>query len=427
MKFKKKIFLPIIAIAALHNTSVFSAENTMNTSPLLSKSQQSWGQNHSFQMTNEGLLLGDPTLFEEDGDFILSTDEWSEIQFFAQTAYSLPHTEQDMKWEFELGDLPFDGVYPQLLGNYQDIHNISIEWLGYNGYRDKMVGLALDLKNYSLLVNSRSNALSTLAELLYNAALDDDQEKFDKYKSAFKTQLIKLSNETHEFNNTASLLEEKLGDFVLTLKDSEAKLDRLEKGYQDELGNNGDALKSDIERLILEKDALNEKYVKWKTVSWTTLTYAWIPPWGTIAAITCAVECSAEAIAFKAELEAKKLELEEKKQELDTQLKVYTSWTLATGNMHDIESSMVSARQSLEKLKGGWKNITKTLDKTITTIDGIDTDDVLNDPDNWTAAWNTQTEVEAVQVLWTEVGNVASKWAENAYVTEAPTKRISFN
>ena len=423
MRFKKKILLTTIAIAALQSTSVFSAQNTLNTY----KSQNYSGQSQSFQIANEGLLLGDPTVFEENGDFILSTDEWSDIQFFAQTAYSLPHTEQDMKWEFELGDLPFVGVYPQLLSNYQDIHNISIEWLGANGYRDQMVRLAHDLKNYSLQVNSKSNALSSLAELMYDAALYDDQEKFDRYKSAFKKQLIKMSNETHEFNDKAGSLNEKLGEFVLTLTESETKLDRLEDAYQDELGNNGDILKSEIERLILEKDALNAKYVKWKTVSWTTLTYAWIPPWGTIAAITCAAKCSAEAIAFKAELEAKKQELEEKQQELDTQLKVYTSWTLATGNMHNIESSMGAARQSLEKLQGGWADITNTLDTTIQAIDGIDTDDVLNDPDNWTAAWNTQTEVEAVQALWAEVGNVANKWAANAFISEAPTKKINFN
>tara|TARA_B100001059_G_C17761467_1_gene543093 strand:+ start:797 stop:1375 length:579 start_codon:yes stop_codon:yes gene_type:complete len=192
MIFKKKILLTTIAIAALQSTSVFSAQNTMNTY----KSQNYSGQSQSFQIANEGLLLGDPTVFEENGDFILSTDEWSDIQFFAQTAYSLPHTEQDMKWEFELGDLPFVGVYPQLLSNYQDIHNISIEWLGANGYRDQMVRLAHDLKNYSLQVNSKSNALSSLAELMYDAALYDDQEKFDRYKSAFKKQLIKMSNET---------------------------------------------------------------------------------------------------------------------------------------------------------------------------------------------------------------------------------------
>ena len=156
MRFKKKILLTTIAIAALQSTSVFSAQNTMNNY----KSQNYSGQSQSFQIANEGLLLGDPRVFEEDGDFILSTDEWSDIQFFAQTAYGLPHTEQSMKQQFELGDLPFKGLYPKLLSNYQDIHNISLEWLGSGGYRDQMVRLAHDLKNYSLQVNSKSNALS---------------------------------------------------------------------------------------------------------------------------------------------------------------------------------------------------------------------------------------------------------------------------
>lgn len=427
MRFKKKKLLPIIAIAMLQSTSVFSAQDTMNISSLLSKSQDYSGQNQSFQIAKEGLLLGDPTLFEENGEFILSTDEWSEIQFFAQTAYSLPYTEQDMKWEFDLGDLPFDGLYPRLLSNYQNIHDISLEWLGANGYRDQMVKMAHDLKNYSIEVSSKTYSLSIIAEAMLDAALCNDDEKFNKYKRVFKTQLIRLSNDTHKFNDKAALLNKKLGEFVLNLKNSGIKLNRLEEEYQEALGNNGDHLRADIERLIKEKDALNEKYVKWKTISWTTLTYAWIPPWGSIAAITCAARCSIEAIAFKAELEEKKQELENKKKDLDTQLKVYTSWTLAKGNMDNIESSMGAARRSLEKLQGGWADITNTLDTTIQTIDGIDTDDVLNDPDHFLAAFLTQSEVETVQVLWAEVGNIAAKWAANAYISEAPTKKISFN
>ncbi|EGU41475.1 alpha-xenorhabdolysin family binary toxin subunit A [Vibrio splendidus] len=423
MRFKKKILLTSIAIAALQSTSVFSAQNTMNTY----KSQNYSGQSQSFQIANEGLLLGDPRVFEEDGDFILSTDEWSDIQFFAQTAYGLPHTEQSMKQQFELGDLPFKGLYPKLLSNYQDIHNISLEWLGSGGYRDQMVKMAHDLKNYSVKVNSKSNSLSMLAELMFDAAEDDNQEKFERYKSAFKKQLIKISNETNDFFDTAGLLNKKLDNYVLDLENAEIDLDQLEDEYQDELGNNGDLLRSEVARLILEVEALNKKYVKWKNVSWTTLTYAWIPPWGTIAAITCAARCSQEAIAFKKELDDKRQELADKEQELDTQLKVYASWEHATGNMHNIKSAMGPARHALQKLQSGWHDITNTLDSTIKTIDGIDTDDVLNQSDNWDAAWLTQTEVEAVQALWGEVGSVANKWAANAYLTEAPAEKINFN
>ncbi|TQP20825.1 hypothetical protein FLM04_12765, partial [Vibrio cholerae] len=149
------------------------------------------------QSENEGGILGDTTGFIINSDeaerFILSSDEWIQIQLFATTAKALPTTEEDMRNQFEMtDDVVMDGVYTDLLQSYSSINSLSGEWMDPQGYKEQMINLAAELASYSGTVVSKSNVLETMVNNLISAALDGDEELFIKYKNSLKNILVTM-------------------------------------------------------------------------------------------------------------------------------------------------------------------------------------------------------------------------------------------
>ncbi|PNQ52563.1 hypothetical protein C1141_20875, partial [Vibrio agarivorans] len=143
---------------------------------------------YSHTQEDEGrFILGNPSVFKnEDGSFVLTSDEWYMIQLFASTASSLPITEDMMRLQFKMSDnQSFDGVYTQLLASYQQIHDSAAAWQDHNGYRDQMVGLAGQLITYSDDVVDTSSFLVQYTEKLVEAAeegkITGDYSDFEDY------------------------------------------------------------------------------------------------------------------------------------------------------------------------------------------------------------------------------------------------------
>lgn len=377
----------------------------------------------------EGNILGNPSQFvirDEKGErFILSSDEWIQIQLFATTAKGLPITEEAMRNQFQMtDDIVMEGVYTDLLTSYSSIYNIAGQWLDPQGYRDQMIELAGELYSYSGQVVTRSESLETLVNNLVDAATSDDQEKFNKYKAVIKILLDKMRGQTVVFQEKGKQLGDKLTTFINTLDQETSHLDKVEEHNAAILTNDGSKVQEKIDRLIVEKDALNDEYAKWATVAGTSPTYAWIFPWGTLAAIGTASAGTAEAIALKARLDEKAQELEDAKAELIQTVAIYQSWKLAKTNLGNIRTEMVKANQSLGKLRGGWQNIIAQLDGIISSIDGITTETVLENPDMFIAAFLSQVEVDVLQDKWRKLEELSEKWIENAYVN--PTSKVIF-
>ncbi|HFC9211129.1 TPA: hypothetical protein AB5F35_003599, partial [Vibrio cholerae] len=292
------------------------------------------------------------------------------------------------------------------------------------GYKEQMINLAAELASYSGTVVSKSNVLETMVNNLISAALDGDEELFIKYKNSLKNILVTMRNQTDDFHKKGIELGDKLTEYINVLDKEKINLDQVEERNSDILTNDGTAIQAKIDRLIVEKDALNDEYAKWATVAGTSPTYAWLFPWGTIAAISTASAGTAYALELKAKLEDKAQELEDANVELKQTVAIYHSWVLAKSDVVNIRSEMVKANQSLGKLRGGWANILGQLNGVISIIDTIDSESVLHNPDAFTAAFSSQAEVDALQDKWRKVEALAEKWVENAYVN--PVNKMIF-
>ncbi|GHY11789.1 alpha-xenorhabdolysin family binary toxin subunit A [Vibrio cholerae] len=415
---KYKLTLAII-LATNINTSIYANEFPKGHDVI-----------NMIQSENEGGILGDTTEFiinsdVDDDRFILSSDEWIQIQLFATTAKALPTTEEDMRNQFDMtDDVVMDGVYTDLLQSYSTINSLSGEWMDPQGYKDQMIDLAAELASYSGTVISKSNALESMVNALIDAAVMEDEDKFNKYKNAIKNVLVIMRDQTDDFHKRGIVLGDKLTEYINALDKEKINLDQVEERNSDILTNDGTAIQAKIDRLIVEKDALNDEYAKWATVAGTSPTYAWLFPWGTIAAISTASAGTAYALELKAKLEDKAQELEDANVELKQTVAIYHSWVLAKSDVVNIRSEMVKANTSLGKLRGGWANLSKQLNSIINSIDTINSESVLDNPDAFTAAFSSAAEVDTLQDKWRKVESLAEKWVENAYVN--PVNKMIF-
>ncbi|QUM90491.1 alpha-xenorhabdolysin family binary toxin subunit A [Moritella sp. 36] len=374
-----------------------------------------------YELQENENILGDPRQFlNENGSFILQTEEWLQIQLFTEAAKGLPTTEESMKTYFQITDhVAFDGVYNELLKSYEEINDIASLWSGPSGHMSKMVNLAGDLMVYSKSVVWSATKLEDATEDLLAAARAGDEVKFQESKMMTLALLSIMQNQTESFYKDTTKMDDELTIFSETLSLQAKRLAEVERLNAGILLNDGTAEQYHIEELVREKDELNAEYTKWVTVGATTPTYAWVYPLGTIAAIGAAAASTAYAVDLKIRLDAKKEDLERARDKLTTTQAVYTSWVLATTNIDRIQEPMLAARNSLNKLRGGWSQLNSQIKGVLMLIESIDSESVIHNPNSLTAAFSTSSIVENIICGWNDVGNTASAWQLNAYITES--------
>ena len=236
------------------------------------------------------MALGNLDVFtSESDDFLLSEEEWIKLNMLARSASTLPVTQESMRKRFYMSNyVAFDGVYQDLLSNYQNINHISSDWLGDSGYRDKMITLVENLIEYSHEVNDSSTGMLQQTQLIVEAAENADYLAFERAKADLLAILEAMLEDATRYYQDADSLGNGLTDFINSLDVQVQDLDRLQSSNQDILENDGSEASGEIDALKQRIDELNSEYRKWVTVAATTPTYAWIFPFGTIAAISTA-------------------------------------------------------------------------------------------------------------------------------------------
>ena len=428
MKFNKPTALCLLIALGMQTNATAMTNSTIKNDYFNQYNSNAGGENLRSEADDGQFILGDPSVFRnEDGSFVLSSDEWSMIQLFANTAGSLPTTESMMRLQFKMNDnQSFDGVYKELLDSYQQIHDNAGAWLNPNGYRDQMVSLASSLSVYSKNVVDTSGFLQVYTEALEKAAqegvITGDYTDFENYKELLIVVVSEMRENALKLQNESTELENKLTDFINLLAEQKNHLNVVEDANSYILYDDGSVIQEKIKRLIVEKDQLNKDYLRWVKASATTPTYVWAWPWGTIASVVVAGVGTAESLKLKARLEAKKAELEEATKELNHAQSVYQSWKLATTNIDNISEKLSDALTSLGKLRGGWANISANLESVIPTIDDMTAENSLNNSNKWMASILAKQSVLNLQSTWKQIDEDAKKWVANAYITEATFK-----
>ena len=348
--------------------------------------------------------------------FVLSTEEWVAIQIFAEAARSLPITQEEMRNEFLLGDLDFGSNYQELLKSYQSVHDISGQWLNVGGYREQMVDLATDIVLYSDDVLTGSKRISDFTNNMWQAVLEGDVNKGNRHLSVVKTLVKKMLKDTTNYYAKADDLSVKLTGFINTLDKEDKELKQVQVAHADILENNGSDTQKEIDRLIKKIEEANQEWTKWVTVAATTPTYAWVFPYGLIAAIGAASGGTANAVALASEINFIKEDLDNFRSQLKTEELTYLSWKLATGSITNTRDQLSGALRALEKLKGSWVLVVARLKAAVNGLNEVNSQDVIDNPDLWEALILSTSELEDLENRWGEIKDSTEEWVRNAYV-----------
>ncbi len=356
---------------------------------------------------------------ENKEEFILSTDQWTAIQIFSEAAKTLPTTEESMRNQFLLGALDFGDHYQDLLTSYKSVHDTSAQWLDAGGYRDQMVGLATDIILYSEDVLTGSKRISFFVEEIWSAIDENDHRAGDRYLNVVRYLLGRMLKDTREYYVKADDLSKKLTGFINTLDKEDKELKEVQLTNADILENNGSETKSEIDRLQSRIEEANKAYSKWVKVAATTPTYAWIYPFGTIAAIGAASGGTANAVALSNEISFIKEDISNLRQQLKTEELTYLSWRLANSSITNTRDQLSGALRALEKLKGAWILVVARLEAAVDGLNEASSKDVSNNPDLLTSLSLTASELEELNNRWGEIKESTEEWVRNAYVSQS--------
>ncbi|WP_114785527.1 alpha-xenorhabdolysin family binary toxin subunit A [Vibrio tetraodonis] len=382
---------------------------------------------HNVSLAENYNGLGNLDVFtSESDDVLLNEEEWIKLNMLARSASTLPVTQESMRKRFYMSNyVAFDGVYQDLLSNYQNINHISSDWLGDTGYRNRMITLVENLIEYSHEVNDSSIGMLQQTQLIVEAAENADYLAFERVKADLLAILEAMLEDATRYYQDADSLGHGLTDFINSLDAQVQDLHRLQSSNKDILDNDGSEASREIDALKQRIDELNSEYRKWVTVAATTPTYAWIFPFGTIAAISTAGAGSAKAVALKNEIQSIREDVIALREEMAHDQAVYLSWNIATDSIENILESTRSALAAQQRLRGGWALISSQLESVIKGINDINSDDVLHDPDNFIAAYLTELEVEKLQSRWENLGNEGEIWLANSDVTGISSTQFS--
>ena len=128
------------------------------------------------------------------------------------------------------------------------------------------------------------------------------------------------------------------------------------------------------------------------TVAATAATYAWIFPWGTIAAAVTIGIYSDKAIKMKATMDALEKLINETSTELLVDMNIVTQGSLIHDDLQIIQDQIAKAIPAIEHMMGAWDAIASDL-RTIS--ESVDATDVSEDPiiqgidaENIVSQWN---------------------------------------
>lgn len=345
-------------------------------------------------------------------EFILSTTEWYAIQSYVISAQSeaiMPHTEEALRAYLGPGAPTNLGEFNPLIATYQGIYESATAW--QKKTFPSSVSLASDIVAYARQVPVYYHPILKLAEQLSNNPGDESAKK---ELTAILDVLIKSADGYHtNAKNVATEIQtfaDQTQQYKVQLSGEDGKGGLLQK-YKEEFGSKGTEivkLSNELKGQCAVLADANAEYEHDVVVASTSPSYAWVWPFGTIAAgvvagvygkrATDALDVVHAATANIRNLNAKIA--------ADTNLMVSLN-TIETGlgtNINSIEGAL----PVIQKIQGVWGAIS-------------------NDLGNISQLIQTNIEealpiimglgVEAAIEAWTAVGKEAQAYRVHAYIT----------
>ena len=339
----------------------------------------------------------------------LAATEWVSIQTYVIDALALPTDQASFKTFLGTGAPSDLSDFTQLITAYATINGHVTTW--QNDTFPASVSLASDIYAYSQQAPVYYGAINPLADILTK----DPNNQDAKDKLAGILDVLSASAATNHDN--AAAVFTKIQTFATTTQADKTTLSGtdgasgLQKYYNDKYGATSTEVTNYTNQLASEKtilDSANAEYKEDVIIASTTPTYAWVWPFGTIAAGVVAGIYGDKAVKALQRAKDAQDQINTLNAQLQADAALMAALTLTNASVKTIVNDINNALPIIQKIQGQWGAIRDDL----STISGV-------------IKTNIQQALPIVMSLgvqlaindWTAVGLAADKYRQNAYVT----------
>jgi Bacillus haemolytic enterotoxin (HBL) len=305
------------------------------------------------------LSLGPGTLATETTPFVLKTQDWLTIQLYVLQGMALPTT--DTQFRAVMNMTPDRNIddFAKLITLYGAISAHTTTWQT-NTY-PATVALANDIVHYATQVPAYYGALNDQFAGLSKTPPDPNAVQ------AFTAIITRLSTEIDAFVTRATDVSAAVTDFVdQTTSDlgGPTGVSTYYTYYDTEYGNESTQVTSLKEQLAAETlilDSANAEYKQDVIIASTTVTYAWVPFYGLIAAAVVAGVYGDRAVKALQRATAAQNQINTLNATIAEDANIITQLTTVKTNLTSLGTAGAAALTTLQVIQGGWNAIKSDL------------------------------------------------------------------
>ncbi|MDQ3233210.1 MAG: alpha-xenorhabdolysin family binary toxin subunit A [Pseudobdellovibrionaceae bacterium] len=297
------------------------------------------------------ITLGASDLANNEGNFVLTQTEWLTIQRNVNNIVKVPRNEQQLRERLHLDANDRIETYQSLLNGFVDVQQHANLWKAQTF--PELRGLAQTLSSYGSTIQPR---LADLHDRLEDFINNPTDSKRNVLLGLLSTMLSESTQ--HEVASQAAFNH--LQDFSNQSNLDEKNMHNLHESYVDlQTSNNAAVLRIegqvDAQKSLLK--TLHDDYEHYVTVASTAPTYAWIWPFGTIAAGAVATEYGIKATQALNDIHAAETELNNVNSDLQKAYHLRAVFGYVLTNVTNTDDLVKPLLEPVKKIVSHWHRL----------------------------------------------------------------------
>ncbi|ACY13952.1 alpha-xenorhabdolysin family binary toxin subunit A [Haliangium ochraceum] len=350
--------------------------------------------------TSFDYALAPRSLTTEDGDFIISRDEWQAVHSYAESCSQLPIDELQLRERLSLDSAESAQPFLPIADAYADVQSHALDW------RDEVFPMTMRLAEDVLEYTAEAEFSYPQVQQLTARIIADpcDEEAL----AALQEEIAYLSDLAWMYLVRAEESEILLTDFAVAMAQDDGRLELLLEEYE------GSQLASaehyaELQGRIADEESvlpgLEKDYQHYLTVASTSVTYVWIWPFGTIAASSTASVYGKKAADTKRTIDQTKARIRDLKHEATKVERLSELLAEAALAVASTEDQVSSALPTVERVRGHWDSLSGDLDALA---------EILRESPQTAIPYLKYLQLELALSEWREVARLAQGFVENA-------------
>ena len=357
----------------------------------------------SVMMTTQPSLGASSFAPDPNDPFFLSTGDWRLIQRYVITGSAMPTDDVSLRSLLGVPVTTDVTAVTDIVPVTSDVAAHCTAW--QTTTYPLLVTLAGNLVSYGEGAPLYYGALQTELNKAAAGGSDGAAARVNAGKI-----LDKLASEADGYAARAQAAFDAVNTFKTQSEADDQRVGTLRAQYDKRFADNGPELtklQNDIDAAQRELEAAQAEYEHDVIVAATSVTYAWIVPFGTIAAVTVATVYGVRATKAKetAAADAAKLKLLQDDQK--TKQGAYALVKIVDSKVGDLGDKLKAALPILQRLTGTWQSLRDRMTTLATTVrQNIPLDDAFM------ASLGIQDSIQQ----WQKLARTANNFVANAYV-----------